>query len=403
MQYPLSRFIVTLTCAPLLLSLSLCRVQAQETIFDLDTTSLALGSGAESLNYLGKQASPPPRLGVEILPIDAQKLLTQLDESKPEEANNSLIRTCLEKLQKLQAAYTITGRLDEAYVVRENIEEFLARKSGAEPDPGNLTGFRNQLGQTHNFRVTGHLTGSVWGSQLYTDDSDLGAAAVHAGLLHAGQRGVVKVTILPGQDHYEGAESNGVTSSSYANWQGSYVVAPVSILPDAHSGTMPEAAKKLVEELTGSESRPSAARLWKGMDTLQKMLEGAQKAERLDEALEFREGLRALIIKLVGARPDPGSLTSLRGQTGKSFYFVVIGKATGSIWGSEVYTDDSDLGTVAVHAGLLRPGQKGIVKVTMRIGSEGYVGSESNGVVSNDYGPWQSSYRVSAFHLPPRP
>jgi hypothetical protein len=403
MHTPSLRFFVTLAFAPLVLSLSLSHVQAQQTTDIVDTGELIdLQSLTETGFILGKQASRPAQMGVEILSPDARKLLMQLDESKPEEADSSIIRNCLERLRKLQATYTTTGRLDEAFVVRESIEEYLARRAGIEPDPGNMTSFRNEVGQTHTFRVIGRRRGPVWGSQPYTDDSDLGTAAVHAGLLRDGQRGVVKVTVLPGQPHYDGGEANGIASSSYETWQGSYMLAPGATFTGAHDGTMPEEAKKLVDELTQPESKVSAARLWQGMDTLQTMLETAQKAEKLDEALALREGIRALIIKLVGARPDPGSLTSLRKEIGKSFYFVVTGRVTGSIWGSEVYTDDSDLGTVAVHAGLLREGQTGIIKVTMRMGFEGYAGSESHGVVSGDYGPWQGSYRVSAFHLPPR-
>ena len=326
----------------------------------------------------------------------------QLDESKPEERDSYRIRKCLETLQKLQATYTITGRLDEAFVLRDCIEAFLAGQAGVEPDPGNLTGFRNQVGQTHIFRVMGHRTGSVWGNRVYTDNSDLGAAAVHAGLLRDGQRGVVKVTILPGQDHYDGAEANGVTTSSYETWQGSYVLAPGASLKATQGGTMPEEAKKLVDELTKSEGKVDISRLWQGIDSLQKMLETAQKAEKLDEALAIREGMRAVIIKLAGARPDPGPLTSLRSQIGKSFYFVVTGKATGSIWGSES-TRTTPISAPwrfmrACSAKASRESSKSLFAWL----TSGYVGSESNGVVSGSYGDWQGSYRVSAFRLPAR-
>ena len=90
------------------------------------------------------------------------------------------------------------------------------------PDPGNLAAYRGKTGMSYNFRVTGRRSGSVWGNGVYTDDSDIGTAAVHAGLLNEGQQGVVMVTILPGYDHYDGSTSNGITSNSYATWQGSY-------------------------------------------------------------------------------------------------------------------------------------------------------------------------------------
>lgn len=117
------------------------------------------------------------------------------------------------------------------------------------PDPGNLVGYRDRVGQTFAFRVTGSASGSVWGTGIYTDDSTLARAAVHAGLLQVGQTGVVRVTILPGQQSYQGSTQNGVNSGNYGSWSGSYsfvrqpggsVPGPVSarliaVLPDAGS------------------------------------------------------------------------------------------------------------------------------------------------------------------------
>ena len=394
---------VTPVFALLLLSLCLHRAWAQETTFDPEPeTLIGLQRDTTSLALFGRQGSPSPRMGVESLSAEAQQLLTLLDESNPDKASASRIRKCLERLQKLQTVYTTTGRLDEAFVLRENIEEFQARQAGIEPDPGNLTALRDQVGKTHTFRVMGQLSGSVWGSGVYTDDSALSAAAVHAGLLRDGQRGVVKVTLLPGQEHYEGSEANGITSSSYETWQGSYILARVTTLTAAHNITMPEEARKTVEELTRGESKAHAAQLWPALDSLRRMQEIAQQAQELDQALAIREGTRALIIKLADARPAPGQLTSLRGQNYKSFYFVVTGRVTSSIWGSGIYTDDSDLGTAVVHAGLLRPGQTGIVKVTIRPGCDEYEGSENNGVVSGTFAAFAGSYQVYAFRLPSR-
>lgn len=92
----------------------------------------------------------------------------------------------------------------------------------AMPDPGNLMNYRNQQGQTLRFTVTGATSGSVWGTGIYTDDSVLAAAAVHAGVLTAGQTGAVTVTLMPGQSAYQGSTANGVRSSNYGSWSGSY-------------------------------------------------------------------------------------------------------------------------------------------------------------------------------------
>src|SRR5262245_17604999 len=74
-----------------------------------------------------------------------------------------------------------------------------------QPDPGYLTNFQHQVGQSFYFRVTGAINGSVWGSDVYTTDSQLSMVAVHAGVVNIGQTGIVKVTILPGQNGYAGS------------------------------------------------------------------------------------------------------------------------------------------------------------------------------------------------------
>jgi hypothetical protein len=52
----------------------------------------------------------------------------------------------------------------------------------------NLTAYRTHNQQVFTVEVLGKSTGSVWGGAngIYTDDSDLGRAAVHAGFVIAG-------------------------------------------------------------------------------------------------------------------------------------------------------------------------------------------------------------------------
>ena len=70
--------------------------------------------------------------------------------------------------------------------------------------------------------MTGSSNGAIWGSGVYTDDSPLAVAAVHAGVLGAGEQRVVTVTVLPGQASYESSSQNGIASNSYGDWLGSY-------------------------------------------------------------------------------------------------------------------------------------------------------------------------------------
>jgi hypothetical protein len=91
-------------------------------------------------------------------------------------------------------------------------------------DPGNLTEYRDQVGETLRFRVTGTETGTVWGGAngIYTDDSKLAKAAVHAGKVKIGEQKIVRVTILAGQDSYTGNTQNGIVSIDWPSWPGSF-------------------------------------------------------------------------------------------------------------------------------------------------------------------------------------
>jgi hypothetical protein len=75
---------------------------------------------------------------------------------------------------------------------------------------------------TLNAEIIGSKQGSLWGSDVYTADSSVSAAAVHAGILHDGERGMVKISILAGRDHYEGSDRNGVSSAAWAKWDQSF-------------------------------------------------------------------------------------------------------------------------------------------------------------------------------------
>jgi hypothetical protein len=88
--------------------------------------------------------------------------------------------------------------------------------------PTNLVGYRGKTGSVYQFTVTGANRGAVWGTDVYTDDSSVATAAVHAGVLAAGETKTVTVTLLPGQSSYAASARNGVSSASWGSWSGSY-------------------------------------------------------------------------------------------------------------------------------------------------------------------------------------
>jgi hypothetical protein len=109
--------------------------------------------------------------------------------------------------------------------------------------------------------------------------------------------------------------------------------------------------------------------------------------------------LRSLAVgadpRALNAAPDPGNLQAFAGQVGKTFWFKVTGAASGTVWGTKVYTSDSALAVAAVHAGVLKVGQTGVVRVQIVAPPASYQGSTHNGVTSSPYGPWPAAYRVS--------
>ncbi|HQN23104.1 MAG TPA: LCCL domain-containing protein [Thermotogota bacterium] len=225
--------------------------------------------------------------------------------------------------------YGVVSRSYGAYSGSYRIIGFKAEVIPTLPDPGNMTGFRGQNGDVFKFLVQGTDSGEFWGTDIYTDDSRLSLAAVHSGALQIGEYGIVEVTVLPGQDNYVGSIRNGVTSSNYGAWHGSYSLKRVSEEPP------------------------------------------------------------------VGIGEDPGDLTSYRDRTGEVLRFFVTGSDLGSVWGTGVYTDDSTLAVVCVHAGLLGIGETGLIEITLLPGLEGYEGSMQNGITSQSYGSWEWSYSVT--------
>ncbi len=94
----------------------------------------------------------------------------------------------------------------------------------AGPDPGTLTTYQDKVGKTFHFRVTGATAAIIWGDGIYTTDSQLATAAVHAGVLKVGETGVVKVTIVPSPQTFSGSTKNGVTSQAYGLFPAAYKV-----------------------------------------------------------------------------------------------------------------------------------------------------------------------------------
>jgi hypothetical protein len=137
-----------------------------------------------------------------------------------------LVRELVDSLRKMQEVYARDGKLDEALAIRSRVRQLRGDLLGIRPDPGNLTEFTiDDVGRVLLFEVTGRPDGSVWGTDAYTGDSRLAAAAIHAGVLREGERGLVRVVLLDGDGlNYEGSTQHGVQTYDYGNYPLAYRV-----------------------------------------------------------------------------------------------------------------------------------------------------------------------------------
>jgi phage baseplate assembly protein gpV len=91
---------------------------------------------------------------------------------------------------------------------------------------------RPQVGKQFTFRcpASGRLF-TVWGSSIYTDDSSICSAAVHAGYITLSRGGLVTLEIQSGQSAYQGSGRHGVKSASWRNWTGSFLFVVPTVAP----------------------------------------------------------------------------------------------------------------------------------------------------------------------------
>jgi len=82
-------------------------------------------------------------------------------------------------------------------------------------------------GEEGRFRYTcgpGGQARAVWGVGPYTDDSSVCTAAVHAGHLTFAEGGSVVIEMRRGQGGYAEGSNHGVSTQSYGEWPGSFVI-----------------------------------------------------------------------------------------------------------------------------------------------------------------------------------
>ena len=167
-------------------------------------------------------------------------------------------------------------------------------------------------------------------------------------------------------------------------------------LPPAAAAALDTYATAQVAARTAAAKAARAATAAAAAD-LQKLVVEYCQAVKLDEAVAARDQIRRLKTHGVAPRPDPGMFDAPQTAIGQVYYFDIVARQAGPVYGTEVYTTQSHLGTAAIHSGALKPGERGVVKVTVLPGQAAYPGGVRNGVQSTQWQQWHTSFSVEKY------
>jgi hypothetical protein len=195
-------------------------------------------------------------------------------------------------------------------------------------------------------------TGGLWGTDLYTGDSAVCKAGIHAGAIPP-EGGVVMVRLDLGQPAYRGSPRNGIVSSDYGQYGTSYSVAPAGAA--AAPGAAPPPGYPPGAPVAAAPAAPQAIQAGCSYNRTQ-----------INDAL----GTAHLI------SCPPGCA------------------AQGGLWGTDIYTGDSAICKAAIHSGLISDAG-GYVVVILDGPQPAFRGSVRNQVRSGDYGSYSTSYRLA--------
>ena len=106
----------------------------------------------------------------------------------------------------------------------QQMNQSVAHRMPNLPNPGNDQNYNSRIGESFTFSVTGRASGPIWGTNVYTTDSDLASAAVHAGILKNDETGSIKVTIKESPEQFVGSAANGVTSGAWQKFPAAFVI-----------------------------------------------------------------------------------------------------------------------------------------------------------------------------------
>jgi hypothetical protein len=209
--------------------------------------------------------------------------------------------------------------------------------------------------------------GPLWGTDLYTADSAICVAAMHAGLVTAAG-GDAAIEIYAGAPSYVGSLRNGLTSSTWAAYDCSYrFVTTMGCEPPTSA-----CGGRCSDLMTDRDDCGSCGTKC-GPD------ESCRKGK-------CSPGIDATWTTTASDRSC--KFTALPVYT----YVCPPAVGSGSVWGTGIYTHDSAICTAAVHAGKITLAAGGTVTIAMHPGMSSYKGSTANGITTASYGPWPCAY-----------
>jgi hypothetical protein len=269
---------------------------------------------------------------------------------------------------------------------------------------------------------SGCEAGSIWGTGIYTEDSTICTAAAHAGVTTLEEGGEFTIAFLDGQASYSASEQNDISSSEWGSWDISFGFTDVIGCRTAAnefegetgaSGLITCQAGCGAETVWGSDiytddSSICTAAAHAGvislddggtfMLTIEEGQESYEGSEENDiESFEYGEWPRSFSVSPVDDQIVSCEATSydLTGEVGTEYTITCPSDCeAGTIWGTDIYSDGSNLCTAAAHAGIIDLEDGGSFVVTIEEGEEEYEGSEQNDIESLEYGEWDRSFSV---------
>jgi len=266
-------------------------------------------------------------------------------------------------------------------------------------------------------------TGSIWGSNPYTSDSDLCTAAVHAGALGL-DGGLIRVVPTDGQDSYPASLANGVQSREWGSYGTSILF---EVAATAAAGDLPGCEAYPVGEASYACACPEydgTGAVWGSgpytadssicVAAIHAGVIGAMGGPVLAEAAPGQDSYTGTEANGVATRDwgsygnsftinpkgprgtqaaaDTGGVAACSGfpEGANEVTCSCTGQENGAVWGSSPYTADSDFCAAARLDGVID--QSGGVVTVLKIGGlEEYTGSSYGGVESRDWGSYSES------------